>query len=174
MQFNHDNMTGPLLAAELATLAEREWSREEAGQMLGRYRIRRPALSEASAEQLRAWSVRLRSVFVAVDAQGRCDAINVLLEASTSRAYLSMHDEWKPHLHFAFDDDDVVARVKAATAGGLALFTVEAEGERLGACQREGCPEVFVDTSRNGRRAYCSATCGNYVAVRRHRALARS
>ncbi|WP_370684747.1 CGNR zinc finger domain-containing protein [Corynebacterium glutamicum] len=32
-----------------------------------------------------------------------------------------------------------------------------------------GCTEVFVDTSRNGHRAYCSAKCGNYVAVQRHR-----
>lgn len=95
--------------------------------------------------------------------------INELLEAGTSRAYLTTHDKLKPHLHFASDDDDVLARVKAVTAGGLAIFTVEAGGGRLGACGRQGCPKVFIDTSRNGRRAYCSAKCGNYVAVRRHR-----
>lgn len=33
-----------------------------------------------------------------------------------------------------------------------------------------GCRSVFVDTSRNGRRRYCSARCGNYDAVARHRA----
>ncbi|WP_199838310.1 MULTISPECIES: CGNR zinc finger domain-containing protein [Streptomyces] len=29
--------------------------------------------------------------------------------------------------------------------------------------------QPFVDTSRNGRRAYCSARCANTDAVRRHR-----
>ncbi|MDD7833841.1 CGNR zinc finger domain-containing protein [Paenarthrobacter sp. AB444] len=34
---------------------------------------------------------------------------------------------------------------------------------------RQSCEVAFVDTSRNGRRSYCSARCGNYDAVRRHR-----
>ncbi|WP_277209242.1 CGNR zinc finger domain-containing protein [Isoptericola croceus] len=28
---------------------------------------------------------------------------------------------------------------------------------------------MFVDTSRTGRRAYCTARCGNFDAVARHR-----
>lgn len=112
---------------------------------------------------------RLRRVFLADSEKSRCDAINELLDAGTSRVYLTTHDQLKPHLHFVYDDNDVVARVKAATAGGLAVFVVEAEGSRLGGCQRLGCTEVFVDTSRNGRRTHCSAKCGNYVAVQRHR-----
>lgn len=41
---------------------------------------------------------------------------------------------------------------------------------RLGAYAGDGCQQVFVYTSRNGRRRYCSARCGNYDAVARHRA----
>ncbi|AXT86973.1 hypothetical protein C6I20_15860 [Aeromicrobium sp. A1-2] len=52
---------------------------------------------------------------------------------------------------------------------GLELFSVEAEGQRLGVCGAPGCTTAFIDTSRNGRRAYCTARCGNAVAVRRHR-----
>ncbi|WP_256987277.1 CGNR zinc finger domain-containing protein [Rhodococcoides fascians] len=55
------------------------------------------------------------------------------------------------------------------TAGGLALFTVEAGGLRLGECSAHRCNLVFVDTSRNGRRAYCSTRCANGDAVARHR-----
>ena len=79
------------------------------------------------------------------------------------------HDGLPPHLHFAFSDDDLLSRVQAFTAGSLAIFTVEAEGLRLGACARAGCDRVFADTSRNGRRAYCSARCGNTDAVHRYR-----
>ncbi|MEB8326667.1 CGNR zinc finger domain-containing protein [Dietzia kunjamensis] len=170
MQFNHDNMIGPLLAVELASLAGRGWDTQAAAAALHKFEVRDPALSRAQSHQLLEWSHRLREPFEAGDVESTCAAINCLLEAATSRAFLSTHDGMKPHLHFTADHDDAVARAKAITAGGLAIFAVESAGGRLGACTRHGCPEVFVDTSRNGRRAYCSARCGNYEAVRRHRA----
>jgi hypothetical protein len=108
------------------------------------------------------------------DTDQRCDAVNDLLAAGAGRPYLTTHDGLRPHLHFAPDSDDVVGRVKAVTAGSLSFFTVEAEGARLGVCARTGCDTVFVDTSRNGRRAYCTARCGNYDAVTRHRTARRS
>lgn len=169
MQFNHDNMTGALLAADLATLVGRGWGTSAAAEILAEHRIRRRLVTDQAAEDLRAWALRLRVPFVVDDVSERCLAINALLEDGTTRAYLTTHDGLRPHLHFTSDDDDVLSRVKAVTAGGLAVFSVESEGTRLGACRREGCPVVLVDTSRNGRRAYCSTTCGNYDAVRRHR-----
>lgn len=169
MQFNHDNMTGSLLAAQLATLHGRGWSTAGATEVLRDFSVRRSELDDAASGQLESWAATLRVVFSAPNEISRCEAINTLLDAATARIYLTMHDNLKPHLHFTSDDDDIVARVKAVTAGGLAIFTLESEGGRLGACQREGCPEVFVDTSRNGRRAYCTTRCGNHVAVRRHR-----
>lgn len=45
----------------------------------------------------------------------------------------------------------------------------EAAGGRLGACAKDGWSRVFADTSRGGRRAYCSARCGNADAVQRYR-----
>ncbi|WP_398949549.1 CGNR zinc finger domain-containing protein [Streptomyces sp. ID38640] len=42
-------------------------------------------------------------------------------------------------------------------------------GARLGRCLRAECARAYVDTSRNGRRRYCSARCGNTEAVMRHR-----
>lgn len=169
VQFNHDNMTGPLLAADLASLVGKNWEIKAANRILKEHEIRWSELSEKASEELRQWSEQLRQVFLADSEDSLCAEINALLDAGTSRVYLTTHDQLKPHMHFASDDNDVVARVKAVTAGGLAIFVVGSEGERLGGCQRPGCTEVFVDTSRNGRRAYCSAKCGNYVAVQRHR-----
>ena len=169
MQFNHDNMVGPLLAADLVSLAGHGWQTSAAAAALRRFDVRDPRLSDAQSVQLYEWATMLRAPFEAHDVDSTCAAINGLLEAATSRAFLSTHDGMKPHLHFTADDDDVLARTRAITAGGLAIFAVESAGGRLGACLRRSCPEVFVDTSRNGRRAYCSARCGNYEAVRRHR-----
>lgn len=170
MQFNHDNMTGPLLAAELVNLAgSGAWTVREARAILERHQIRRAGLTASSSGELKDWSRRLRSAFEAADVEARCGRINALLDAGTAHTYLTTHDQLRPHLHFASDDEDVVARVKAVTAGGLAIFAVESDGGRLGLCARPGCDTVFVDTSRNGLRSYCSTRCGNNHAVQRYR-----
>jgi predicted RNA-binding Zn ribbon-like protein len=174
VQFNHDNMIGAQLAADLVNLeAGGCWSREEAEAVLHAHGIRRHSLTGLDAEQLRDWSSRLRPVFEAPSVAQRCAAINALLTAGVANVYLTTHDSLRPHLHFTPDDEGITGRVRAVTAGGLAIFAVEAEGARLGQCAREGCRIVFVDTSRNGRRAYCSTRCGNADAVDRHRALVR-
>ena len=169
MQFNHDNMTGPLLAADLVNLAHRGWTCEVAATILNEHGIRRHHLDETTSTALNLWASELRGVFVATGLEKRCAEVNKMLDVGAFRAYVTNHDELRPHLHFVADDQDVVARVRAVTSGGLAIFIVEAEGGRLGVCGRESCGIVFVDTSRNGRRAYCSSRCGNYVAVTNHR-----
>ncbi|MCW3839010.1 CGNR zinc finger domain-containing protein [Micromonospora yasonensis] len=180
MQFNHDNMTGARLAADLANLVVEGrpgMSGVGAGEIeavLCRHEIRRPSLTTRQAEVLRVWGVRLRGVFEARGTDERCAAINALLGDGTAGVFLTTHDGLRPHLHFTPEDDDVVGRVRAVTAGGLAIFAVEAEGRRLGVCARSTCVTVFLDTSRNGRREYCSARCGNHDAVHRHRTQRRA
>lgn len=42
---------------------------------------------------------------------------------------------------------------------------------RLGQCQAEGCQQLFLDTSKNRSRRFCSASeCGTLTRVRNHRA----
>ncbi len=174
MQFNHDNMTGPALAAALVNLeGSGTWSRETLLETLHDHQIRRPELTEQSCDDMRVWARRLRTVFAAASVEDRCGAINGLLADGAGNAYVTTHDDLRPHLHFAAEDQDVLSRVKAVTAGGLAIFTVEAEGSRLGVCSRQTCITVYVDTSRNGRRGYCNARCGNADAVQRYRANAK-
>ena len=45
----------------------------------------------------------------------------------------------------------------------------EGGGSRLRGCSRPGCGVVFIDTSRNGRRHFCSVRCANQVNVANHR-----
>ncbi|SEB97541.1 CGNR zinc finger domain-containing protein [Gordonia malaquae] len=166
-------MTGPLLSADLVNLIGEGWSAQSVGAVFAQHTIRRPDFDDGGLAELRRWAVRLRTVFEAVDEDATCDAINALLVDGAGQVYLTTHGHFGPHLHFAPDDSDVVSRVMAVTSGGLAVFTVEAGGRRLGACARSDCDRVFVDTSRNGRRTYCSARCGNTDAVSRHRSRAR-
>ena len=170
MQFNHDNMVGAELAAALVNLdAADRWRSDCVRDTLREHRVRVPTLGEKDLAALGAWTRQLVGVFAATTPEARCIVINELLASGAGSAYLTMHDGLRPHLHFAADGQHLVSRVKALTASGLAIFTVEAGGARLGVCARPGCATVFVDTSRNGARTFCSGRCGNHEAVRRHR-----
>ncbi|MER8237308.1 CGNR zinc finger domain-containing protein [Streptomyces sp. NPDC094049] len=177
MQFDHDNMVGVRLAAALVNLDSGAeggaWQAGTLEETLRDHGIRRPHVSGPAAERIRAWTRRMRPVFEAASQSDRCRSVNALLAEGAGSAYLTTHDGLRPHLHFAPEGQDLPSRVKAVTAGGLAIFTMEAEGGRLGVCALDSCGTVFADTSRNGRRAYCRARCANTDAVRRHRGRAR-
>lgn len=169
MQFNHDNMIGVYLAEELVNLdAGDEWTKDTVSAVFNHHLVRYATLDDELAA-LRAWTRRLRAVFAAPDTAARCEVINTLLAVGAGQVHLSIHDDLPPHLHFVRDDQSLTERVQAATIGGIAIFAVEARVGRMGICSRPGCARAYVDTSRAGRRAYCSATCGNTHAVHRYR-----
>ena len=45
---------------------------------------------------------------------------------------------------------------------------------RIGICSAEGCANVYVDTSRNASRRYCSNTCASRSTVAAYRARQKS
>ncbi|HVX44076.1 MAG TPA: CGNR zinc finger domain-containing protein [Mycobacteriales bacterium] len=127
---------------------------------------RRP--SAAGATELGAWAARLRELFAEPDRDARVELANALLAATAARPFISQHDGRAPHLHFAAADAGLVDRFKAYTAAGLAHAICE-DAARISTCGREGCATVFVDTSRNGRRRFCSPRCANRVNVSEYR-----
>lgn len=126
-------------------------------------------LTDAEAAEVQAWGRRIRAVFVEPDPDRRIDLVNDLLAETACRPFISRHDGLPAHLHYAAENDALPRRIRAFTAGGLAHLLCE-DAARLGACAREGCEIVFVDTSRNGRRRFCSTRCATRVHVAEHRA----
>ncbi|MEV6275360.1 CGNR zinc finger domain-containing protein [Nocardia sp. NPDC051832] len=122
------------------------------------------SLDARQVGELRGWIRRLDAAFRAPSVR----LLNELLAETTSEPYISTHDGRAPHLHFSRIDLPTVERVKAYTAMGLAELFCEAP-ERIGRCARAGCAMVFVDTSRNGRRRFCTTRCSNRVHVAEHR-----
>jgi predicted RNA-binding Zn ribbon-like protein len=122
----------------------------------------------AEARELMRWADRLRAVFVETDVTRRVQLVNELLAAVAAPPYISQHDGRAPHFHYAEHDAPLVHRVKAYTAGGLAHALCD-DPHRIGCCDRPGCGTVFVDTSRNGRRRFCSTRCANQTHVADHR-----
>jgi predicted RNA-binding Zn ribbon-like protein len=53
---------------------------------------------------------------------------------------------------------------------GLSILVCDVGPLRLGVCQASGCDDVFVDTSPNQSRRYCSDRCSSRANVAAYRA----
>ncbi|MFF4986497.1 CGNR zinc finger domain-containing protein [Streptosporangium saharense] len=111
-----------------------------------------------------------------VDAVGECERaelVNHMLADATAHPRLTDHagDGW--HLHYRDDRQSLGAMLAALISVGTALHLAGRGMHRLRRCAVTECVTIFADTSRTGRRRYCSQLCANRDAVRRHRAVNR-
>jgi len=75
------------------------------------------------------------------------------------------------HRHQGDPVDGAIARLAEAIAREL----IQGDTERLRICENAQCRWVFKDTSRTGKRKWCSMrSCGNRAKVARHRARRRA
>jgi predicted RNA-binding Zn ribbon-like protein len=100
----------------------------------------------------------------------RAERLNRLLAQSSSHPRLTDHagDGW--HIHYRDDDLTLAGVLRTLISVGTALHLTGRGMERLRRCALEECRSPFGDFSRGGRQRYCSPTCANRDAVRRHRA----
>lgn len=167
MHFNHYGGEAARLAADLVNLTE-PLPPERLEPLLATHGVTDRELTAAQAEDIWTWSRRLAASFGPQDLTARCHDINTLLVDASSAPRISLHDG-HPHLHYSAPDAGAAAHIRALTAAGLAYVVCSAGPDRLGRCARHSCGLAFVDTSRNGRRTYCSVRCANNNAVARHR-----
>ncbi len=113
-----------------------------------------------------AVAASLRAVFEAV-ADGRTDAaaglVNEMLARTGARPRLDRHDGEPWHLHFHGAEESLVTGWAAGCATGLAVLLGTDRQGRLGVCTAPRCDRVYVDTSRNATRRFCSTACQNRV-----------
>ena len=123
-------------------------------------------VSAAEAAQMCAVAAELRTVFAAVaarDIDAAARAVNALLRRTGARPYLDRHDGEPWHLHFHGTEETLATGWAAGCAAGLAVVLGGDGWGRLGVCTAPRCNRVYVDTSRNGTRRFCSAACQNRV-----------
>ncbi|WP_078960955.1 CGNR zinc finger domain-containing protein [Streptomyces sp. NRRL WC-3618] len=168
MQFNPYGGEAARLAADLVN-STALWKPCELEQILAAHSIVQRVLDPPQTMAIWEWSRRLADCFGAQPLDERCERINILLAEAASSPRISLHDG-TPHMHYSAPGSDPAAHIKAVTATGLSYVACSASPARLGRCARSVCKLAFVDTSRNGRRAYCSVRCANNNAVARHRA----
>jgi predicted RNA-binding Zn ribbon-like protein len=136
----------------------------------------RPWLAErvtrSDVRTLRRLQPQLRAAFEADPDQPEdvVRLLNELLVRHPVSPFISGHDATNWHLHVAERESSVAETLAAEALLGMAVVVCDLGAERFGCCRAKGCGQVFVDTSPNRSRRYCSERCSSRANVAAFRA----
>ena len=132
-----------------------------------------PTVVERDVPSLRNFQDELRPVFEASD-RGEAGTVvttlNELLIEHPVTPMISDHDPTHLHMHVANRAASVSELLISESLMGLANLVCDLGATRLGLCQAVKCDNVFVDTSPNKSRRYCSERCSSRANVAAYRA----
>lgn len=120
---------------------------------------------------------RLRDVFDLGAAQRDADAVmavNTLLDAYPVQPRISGHDAGDWHMHVTGRGASASVEFLAGAIWGLAVWLCEYGSARFGVCADDRCGNVYLDTSSNCCRRFCSERCATRSHVAAHRARKRA
>ena len=133
--------------------------------------------TERDLAALRRGQRRLREVFEH-GSSGRdteaVNALNVMLEMQPVQPRISGHDAASWHMHVTSRGSSVANEYLVGAAWGLAVWLCEFGSARFGVCADERCGNVYLDTSSNNCRRFCSERCATRSHVAAHRARKRA
>lgn len=162
-------------AVDLANAPLANW--EDLRDLLGAGSWQFAHATERDLAALRRVQRRLREVFV-LGSTGRdaeaVEALNALLEAYPVQPRISGHEASDWHMHVTGRGSSVSAEYLAGAVWGLAVRLCESGSDRLGVCADERCGNVYLDTSSNCCRRFCSERCATRSHVAAHRARKRA
>ena len=137
----------------------------------------RPTLTEDQANALTDLAERVREVFTASssgDAANAARIVNDLLEEFGAAPRLDPARGGGWTLHFHGRDTSIVVGWGAGIAAGLGMAIGSDLAGRLGVCQADPCDRVYIDTSPNLGKRFCSTRCQSRVTSAAHRAKSKS
>lgn len=119
---------------------------------------------------------KLRDVFVKGadgDDVGAVEVLNGLLEQFPVQPRISGHSSNDWHMHVTGRGSSVASEFIAGAAWGLSVWLCRFKGARFGVCADSRCGNVYLDTSSNNCRRFCSERCATRSHVAAHRARKR-
>jgi predicted RNA-binding Zn ribbon-like protein len=137
----------------------------------------RQEATERELAVLRRGQKRLREVFQFGTSGREGDAVaglNSLLETLPVQPRISEHDANDWHMHVTSRGSSVSAEYLVGAAWGLAAWLCEYGSARFGICADDRCGNVYLDTSSNNCRRFCSDRCATRSHVAAHRARKRA
>lgn len=138
---------------------------------------RRAELTERDLATFRRAQKRLREVFGYGTSGRDAEAVaelNALLEAYPVHPHISGHDSSDWHMHPASRGASVAVEYLAGAVWGLSVWLCEFGSARFGVCADDRCGNVYLDTSSNCCRRFCSERCATRSHVAAHRARKRA
>ena len=133
--------------------------------------------TERDLPALRRARKRLREVFEHGSSGRDSDAVsdlNALLVTYPVQPRISGHDTSDWHMHVTSRGASVSAEYLAGAVWGLSVWLCEYGSARFGICADERCGNVYLDTSSNNCRRFCSERCATRSHVAAHRARKRA
>ena len=156
--------TGPADVEELRShLCGRAWLQE--------------AVTPQDLTVLAEFTTALRPVFWASargDTAAVVSGINALFTEHPVTPMISDHDPDHLHMHVQDRSHSVADLLMGEALMGLATLVCDLGATRLGVCNADSCTHVFVDTSPNRSRRYCSDRCSSRANVAAYRARQRA
>jgi predicted RNA-binding Zn ribbon-like protein len=137
----------------------------------------RDEVTERDVATFRRARKRLRDVFDLGTECRDADAVaelNALLEAFPVQPRISGHDSSDWHMHVTGRGASVSHEYLAGAVWGLAVWLCEYGSARFGVCADDRCGNVYLDTSSNCCRRFCSERCATRSHVAAHRARKRA
>lgn len=166
MNYAHYTDVPVMLARDLVNLFNEEITFEELDAFVAaRGFTQSTVVKRRDLADVASLAANLRAVFLANDEEEKVELINGLLTDSQVEPRLIDHDEGGVHFHYTSEDFPVLTKLRAYTAMGLAMVASQHDHGRLGSCVATGCKNVFVDTTRNASKRFCSAPCANRTNV---------
>jgi predicted RNA-binding Zn ribbon-like protein len=98
------------------------------------------------------------------------DGLNALLERHPITPRIADHNPANLHIHVANRAASVSDLLIGESLLGLANLVCDLGPTRLGVCAATPCTNVYVDTSPNQSRRYCSDRCSSRANVAAYRA----
>ena len=132
-----------------------------------------PQSTDRDCMLLRKFQRELRPVFeasAAGDTQAVIDGLNELMVRHPITPQVSAHDPTNLHIHAASKNQSVAELLVGESLLGLANLVCDLGPTRLGLCAATPCTNVYVDTSPNQSRRYCSDRCSSRANVAAYRA----
>lgn len=133
--------------------------------------------TERDTTALSRFAAQVRPAFEAGsagDIHGVVTTINQLLERHPITPCISEHDPQDLHIHVAPNAATAAEQVIAESLLGLLTLVCDLGAQRLGVCAEARCTQVYVDTSPNQSRRYCSDRCSSRANVAAYRARQRA
>lgn len=134
-------------------------------------------ITERDLIMLRRARKRLREIFELGSSQRDAEAVaalNSLMESHPVQPRISGHDAGDWHMHVTSRGASVSAEYVASAIWGLAVWLCEYGSARFGVCADDRCRNVYLDTSSNCCRRFCSERCATRSHVAAHRARKRA